>query len=127
MCLRRVADLPCSSSLHGPQAKSWQATRFLATSIVATFVALAGIVGLQAPDATASWLFGAGLAGLGRYWIDHLIRLEERAAAEHTANVLQEILVTLDVGAMRPIRVSIGTIAVGSVCLLIGRASIRRS
>jgi len=43
----------------------------MATSILATFIAFAGIVGLQAPNATAAWLFGAGLAGVGRYWIDH--------------------------------------------------------
>lgn len=107
-------------------AKFWQSARFLPTSIVATFVAFAGIFGLQAPDAATSWLFGAGLAGLGRYWLDHLIRLEERAAADHAASVLRQILAIGESESRRRRRLPIETLAVGLVCLLLGRASRRR-
>lgn len=70
----------------------WHQVRFAATSALATFLAFAGIVGLEAPNATASWLFGAGMAGLGRAWVDHLIRAEERQAAEHLENMLHQLL-----------------------------------
>ena len=107
-------------------AKWWHVARFLATSVVATFVAFAGIVGLQAPDATAAWLFGAGLAGLGRFWIDHVIRLEERAAADETASILRQMLASSESDARRPTRVPMPTMAVALAGLVLGRASMRR-
>lgn len=45
---------------------------------MALYLAFAGIVGLEAPDATASWLFGAGMAGLSRIWVDALLSRQDR-------------------------------------------------
>ena len=56
----------------------WPVIRFGATAIVGTFLAFAGIVGLQSPDAASAWLIGAGLGGAARYWVDTLMRSASR-------------------------------------------------
>lgn len=82
--------------------RRWPALRFAATTAAGTCLAFAGIVGLEAPDATSAWLVGAGLSGSARYWIDSLIRTTAQAEGANIAALLEKIDRQTASGSSRP-------------------------
>lgn len=93
----------------------WPRIRVASGSCLALFLAFAGIVGLAAPDATASWLFGAGLAGLSRIWIDALITKRDRDERAETIALLQQIASSMNApppSPRQPSRTAQGLVAV---------------
>lgn len=71
--------------------KRWPALRFASTTVAGTSLAFAGIVGLEAPDATSAWLVGAGLSGASRYWVDSLMRTSAQIESANIAALLEKI------------------------------------